>query len=210
MAASASRLSSILSSDNTRISFVYVYPRISLLQRGMGVSMKILSMLLLLISCSSFAGGRDLPTADYVDIPSYLGKWYTISSLPQFFTRNCVGQTAEYGLINEQTISVLNTCLKKKGTTKISGQAVVKNAATNAELIVTFNSFFTRLFRVKGDYTIVKLDAKYRYVLVGDHKRKSMWILSRTPTMPEADYNDYVSFAEAQGFPVKNLVLSKF
>lgn len=173
--------------------------------------MKIIAMLMFVLSCSSFAGGgRDLPTADYVDIQRYLGKWYTISSLPQFFTRNCVAQTAEYGLINEQTISVLNTCLKKKGKTTIKGQAVVKNAATNAELIVTFNSFFTRLFRVKGDYTIVKLDKNYRYVLVGDHKRKSMWILSRTETMPEADYKEYVSFAEEQGFPVKNLVFSKF
>ncbi len=172
--------------------------------------MKIIFMLLLVLSCSSFAGGRDLPTAEYVDISRYLGKWYAISSLPQFFTRNCVAQTADYGVINEQTISVVNTCLKKKGKSQISGQAVVKNAATNAELIVTFNSFFTRLLRVKGDYTIVKLDSEYRYVLVGDHKRKSMWILSRTPVMPEALYQEYVSFAEAQGFPVKKLILSKF
>lgn len=173
--------------------------------------MKKLMILLLTLSFQVMAGGgRDLPTAEYVDIDRYLGKWYAISSLPQFFTRNCIGQTADYAAINPQTISVVNTCLKKNGQSVIKGQAVVKNAATNAELIVTFNSFFTRLFRVKGDYTIVKLDPEYRYVLVGDKKRNSMWILSRTKVMPENDYVEYVDFANEQGFPVDKLVRSKF
>ena len=176
-----------------------------------GVYMKKLMILLLTLSFQVMAGGgRDLPTADYVDIERYLGKWYAISSLPQFFTRNCIGQTADYDAINPQTISVVNTCLKKKGSSVIRGQAVVKNASTNAELIVTFNSFFTRLFRVKGDYTIVKLDPEYRYVLVGDKRRKSMWVLSRTKTMPEADYQEYVNYAKELDFPVENLVLSTF
>jgi apolipoprotein D and lipocalin family protein len=176
-----------------------------------GVYMKKFMILLLTLSFQVMAGGgRDLPTADYVDIERYLGKWYAISSLPQFFTRNCIGQTADYDAINPQTISVVNTCLKKKGSSVIRGQAVVKNASTNAELIVTFNSFFTRLFRVKGDYTIVKLDPEYRYVLVGDKKRKSMWVLSRTKTMPEVDYQEYVNYAKELDFPVENLVLSTF
>lgn len=174
--------------------------------------MKSIIALLFVLSLPVHAGGgRDLPTADYVDIQRYLGKWYAVAALPQFFTRSCVGQTAEYGLINSQTISVLNTCLKKNGKrSTIKGQAVVANAATNAELIVTFNSFFTRLFRVKGDYTIIRLDPEYRYVLVGDKRRKSLWILSRTPEMPEDDYQSYVQTALELDFPVKRLVRSEF
>lgn len=170
-----------------------------------------ISVMALLFSLAVFAGGsRELPTADHVDINRYLGRWYTITSLPQFFTRNCVGQTADYGLINEHTISVLNTCYKKKGTSKIKGEAVVVNAETNAELVVTFNSFFTRLFRVKGDYTIIRLDPEYRYVLVGDKKRNSLWVLSRSPSMPEAELADYIKTAEELDFPVKRLAPSKY
>lgn len=172
--------------------------------------MKALTLFLLAFHLTAFAGGRDLPTADHVEIDRYLGKWYAISALPQFFTRKCVAQTADYGLINSQTISVLNTCLKKRGKSTISGQAVVKNAQTNAELIVTFNSFFTRLFRVRGDYTIIKLDPQYRYVLVGDHKRSSLWILSREKEMPESDYAEYVALAKELGFATDRLVRSQF
>jgi apolipoprotein D and lipocalin family protein len=166
--------------------------------------------ILLLVSCTTFAGSGELPTANYVDIERYLGKWYAVTSLPQFFTRDCTAQTAEYGIINSQTISVVNTCIKKKGSTDIKGQAVVKNAATNAELIVTFDSFFTRLFRVKGDYTIIRLDPQYRYSLVGSKNRKSLWLLSRTPVVPEEVYESYVAEAQRLGFPVAKLVRSQF
>ncbi len=151
-----------------------------------------------------------LTTASYVDVNRYIGKWYAISSLPQFFTRHCLGQTADYEIIDEKSISVLNTCLKGKGTTTISGKAVVKNPKTNAELVVTFNNFFTRLFRVKGDYTIIKLDENYEYVMVGSKDRRSLWIMSRRPDMPEEVLNEYKEFAEKEGFNISRLVESEF
>jgi apolipoprotein D and lipocalin family protein len=174
--------------------------------------MKILVLLFTLLLCqTACAGGsRDIRTASYVEINRYIGKWYAVSSLPQFFTRKCLSQTADYGIINSQMISVLNTCYKAKGTNNIKGQAVVTNAATNAELEVTFNNFFTRLFRVRGDYNILKLDENYRYVMVGSRDRKSLWIMSRTPSIEAEVYKAYIEEAKNQGFPIEKLVLSKF
>jgi len=162
----------------------------------------IILLILFSITSCSWAGGGELRTVDHVDVPRYIGKWYAISSLPQFFTRKCLGQTADYAIINTQTISVLNTCLKSKGKTTITGEAVVTNAQTNAELDVRFNNFFTRLFRVVGDYNIIKLDKDYRFVTVGSRDRKSLWIMSRTPTMPQNIYDEYIKDALAQGFSV--------
>jgi apolipoprotein D and lipocalin family protein len=172
---------------------------------------KVLTIVLLLLSFVACASNSaPLPTADFVDVEKYVGKWYAISSMPQFFTRNCKAQTAEYGIINAQTVSVLNTCIKEKGQTTIKGEAVVVNAQTNAELEVTFNNFFTRLFRVKGDYTIIKLDKDYKFVLVGSKDRKSLWILAREKTMPEEIYKSYVEFAKINEFPVEKIIKSEF
>lgn len=152
-----------------------------------------------------------LPTPEYVDINEYVGKWYAITSMPQFFTRNCVGQIAEYEVINSTTISVLNTCIKKNGSQKsISGKAVVANPRTNAELTVTFNNFWTKLFRVKGDYTIIKLDDSYSSVLVGSKNRKSLWILARTPYLSEEIRKEYLDYAKSLNFDTSNLIESKF
>lgn len=172
--------------------------------------MKLFLVVSLLVSPLCLAKRAALPTASSVNIKRYIGKWYSIAALPQFFTRNCIGQTADYGIINEKTISVLNTCLKEDDISTIKGQAVVINTASNAELQVTFDTFFTNLFRIKGEYNIIKLDEDYKYVLVGSRNRKSLWIMSRTPSMPEDEYNVYVQKALDLGFPVEELELSKY
>jgi len=176
-----------------------------------GYFMKFIMGLIFTLSwLNVFASQRELKTVSYVDINRYIGKWYAVSSLPQFFTRKCLAQTAEYEIINSQTISVFNTCLKKDGSNNIKGQAVVTNGATNAELDVTFNTFWTRLLRVKGDYNIIQLDKNYKYVMVGSRNRKSLWIMSRTTSVPADVYEAYVKEAKELGFPVEHLVISKF
>ena len=171
---------------------------------------KILLALLLALSFTAFAG-ETLPTPSQVDIAKYIGKWYAVSALPQFFTRKCVAQTAEYDILSANSISVLNTCIKKNGkTTDIFGKAVVADPKTNARFVVTFNNFFTKLFRVKGEYVIIKLSPGYDTVLVGSTDRKSMWILSRTPAIDEDTFLEYKTFAKKLGFRTDKLVDSKF
>ncbi len=152
-----------------------------------------------------------LPTAKDVDVARYIGKWYVISSLPQFFTRNCEGQTAEYSILNEKTISVHNICYKENGKTKdIRGKGVIQDAPNNARLIVTFDSFWTRLFRVKGDYVIIKLGEGYDTVMVGSTDRKSLWIMSRTQTMDPTTLIEYKTLADTLSFPVTQLQTAKY
>ena len=172
--------------------------------------MKILLALSIFFSLNLFASDS-LPTASHVDIDQYVGKWYAISSLPQIFTCQCVAQTADYAIKTSKSISVLNTCIKKNGSTKtINGEAVVANPKTNAELLVTFDNFWTKLFKVKGDYTIIKLDESYSTVLVGSKDRRSLWLMSRTPYLNEDVKKDYIKFAKTAGFDTSKLVDSKF
>lgn len=176
--------------------------------------MKILTIFLgILLTNLTFAASdlKPLPTAPFVDVGRYVGKWYVITTLPQFFSKSCLGQTAEYKILSPNSISVLNTCFKKnKNTGTISGKAVVTNARTNSELVVTFDSFFTKLFNVKGDYNIIFIDPNYEFVMVGSRNRKSLWIMSRKPSMPPDTLQRYISYARSIGFDISKLVPSKF
>jgi apolipoprotein D and lipocalin family protein len=172
--------------------------------------MKKLMILMTLLTLTTGALAHSVATTDVVDIKKYIGKWYAVSSLPLFFSRGCSSQTAEYDIIDEKTISVKNTCIKPGKKKLIWGKAVVTNPATNSELYVQFNTWWARWFNVKGDYNIVKIDPNYDYVMVGGNNRKSLWIMSRRPYMPEDIYEQYVNYAKELHFPVQNLVKSTY
>lgn len=172
---------------------------------------KIILCLSLLFSICTFAKPGPLPLASDVDISRFVGKWYTITSLPQFFTRNCEGQTAEYGIINEKTISVHNVCYKENGTTKDqSGKGVVRGILNKAQFTITFDSFWARLFRAKGDYNIIKLGESYDTAMVGSSNRKSLWIMSRSPSIDPTILQNYKDEAHALGFSTEQLKSSKY
>jgi apolipoprotein D and lipocalin family protein len=131
--------------------------------------------------------------------------------MPQFFTRKCVGQTAEYKVVSEKVISIQNVCIKEDGsTTDINGFGTVKNAPNNSRLEIMFNKFWLKLFKVKGEYVIIKLDSGYDSVLVGSTDRKSLWVLSRTPSIDPDTLAEYLSFASTLGFNVNKLQRSNY
>ena len=138
-----------------------------------------------------------LTVVDAVDLQRYLGKWYEIASYPAWFQKECTGSTAEYSLLPDGKIQVVNRCRKGSldGPLKESkGKAEVVDTATNAKLKVWF------FWPFKGNYWIIDLDPDYRWAVVGEPSREYLWILSRTPIMDEAVYQTILSRLPAKGY----------
>lgn len=141
----------------------------------------------------------DPRTVATVDLQRYQGTWYEIGSIPQWFSRGCTGTTAEYGIQDDGTVRVRNSC--RLGA--LEGPEIVANGTaraeddTNAKLSVTFDGRDDA-----GDYWILALADDYSSVLVGGPERDALWILSRERTLPEATVEAYLDQAEADGFPV--------
>jgi len=147
----------------------------------------------LVLFYSGHALADDLPpltVVDRVELERYLGKWYEIASYPAWFQKGCTGSTAEYSMLPKGKIRVLNRCFKESldGPIKESrGKGIVVDKETNAKLKVGFFLWF------KGNYWIIDLDPDYQWAVVGEPKRKYLWILSRTPTMDETAYAGIIS-----------------
>lgn len=142
-----------------------------------------------------------LASVNSVDLKRYIGKWYEIARYPNRFQRACASDTtAEYELKPNGKVGVVNTCRKSDGSIKkASGTAKVVDPS-NARLKVTF------FWPFYGDYWIIGLDPEYRWAVVGEPHRKYLWILSRTPHMPEADYQRAVEQARAAGYDPQRLI----
>lgn len=124
---------------------------------------------------------QTLETVKQVDLNRYLGTWREIARLPNWFQEQCVGDvSAEYHLLDDGHLEVINRCLEKDGhVDEAQGIARVVDAATNAKLEVSFVSLFGwNLFW--GDYWILDLGDDYEYSVVGEPSRKYAWILART------------------------------
>ncbi len=144
-----------------------------------------------------------LDTVQNVDLSRYLGKWYEIARLPQFFERNCVGVTAEYSLKPDGKIEVKNSCRNKTCDSPIS-QAIamgrVAEPGNDSKLKISF------FLGIEGDYWILDLEQNYQYAVVGTPNRKTFWILSRTPTLSDSIVNTLIAKFQTQGFALENII----
>lgn len=143
-------------------------------------------------------------SAEYIDLRRYLGRWYEIARLPTSYQKRCVSDvTASYGVIGKRgPLAVVNQCRQADGRMRAaSGVARVVDGRSNARLKV---SFAPRLLRwlpwLWGDYWILMVDADYRYALVGTPDRRSLWLLSRTPSLADADWERLIACARAQAY----------
>ena len=144
----------------------------------------------------------ELKTVEYVDVKRYMGTWFEIARFPQRFEKGLVGITANYTLLPDGKVSVLNRGYKQdfNGNLKtIKGKAQVVDTATNAKLKVSFFWPFT------ADYWILELGKDYEYAAVGEESRKYLWILSRTPQMDETVYNGLLKRLQDKGFDISRL-----
>ncbi|WP_240676041.1 lipocalin family protein [Botryobacter ruber] len=163
-----------------------------------------ITAVLIAIAVSSCGNHPPLETVPAVDLKRYAGRWYEIASIPQRFSRGCHCTTAEYKLNSEGYVEVYNACRKNSSTgevSDVSGKAFPVEGSNNSKLKVQF------FWPFKGDYWILELADDYSHVLVGSPDRGSLWVLSRTPAMDEATYQQLVEQARKKGFPVAKLEL---
>jgi len=163
----------------------------------------LLIFLIALTGCSS----SDKPpptTAKFVNIKKYLGKWYEIASLPNYFQRGCRCTNAQYKWLGNNKISVLNQCIK--GSDKKYSQAKATAWPVNTNNSKLKVQFF---WPFKGDYWIIYLQKNYQYVLVGSPNYEYLWILSRKKSLPKPIIKRLISIAQKKGFDTNKLRFTK-
>jgi len=155
------------------------------------------ALLMFSVAVAAAAKAPPLGVVEEVDLDRYLGTWFEIASYPAWFAKNCTGVTAEYSVRERGGISVVNRCHKGAldGPLKEArGRAKVVDPVSHAKLKVSFFGPFW------GNYWILELDPDYRWVVVGEPKRKYLWILSRTPTLDQATLDGILSRLPEKGY----------
>ncbi|MBU6214983.1 MAG: lipocalin family protein [Acidobacteria bacterium] len=144
-------------------------------------------------------------TVPSVELERYLGTWYEVGSVKQFFSVGLVNTKAQYSLNSNGTVRVENSgnyFAANGPESRIVGAAAPVDS-TNAKLNVSFAGPPSP--NPPGNYWIVDLDADYQWAIVSDPTGTSGFLLSRTRQVSPELYAELLERAAAKGVAVANL-----
>ena len=160
-----------------------------------------LSCLIALSACLGMP--EKVKPVDSFELPKYLGKWYEIARLDHSFERGLSQVTAEYSMLDDGGVSVLNRgfSIEENEWSEATGKAYFVESEDQGYLKV---SFFGPFY---GSYVVFELDREnYQYAFVSGPDTDYLWLLSRTPTISPELKARFISSAEAKGFDSSKLI----
>ena len=163
-----------------------------------------LSTLAALAGCATQppAGLAPVTLVQNVDLPRFMGDWYVIASIPTWFERDAHNPKDSYRLDPDGTIPTTFSfnADSTDGPLKTYGsRGYVLDPATHAVWGQQY------VWPIKADYRISYLSPDYTRTVVTREKRDYVWIMARTPTIPEAELQRLIAFVGTQGYDTGKL-----
>ena len=62
------------------------------------------------------------------------------------------------------------------------------------------------IWPIKAEYRIVYLDEAYQTTIIARNARDYVWLMSRSPNMPDAEYKGFVEQIKNMGYDTNKLV----
>lgn len=163
---------------------------------------------LLLISLVFVSGCTGLPKnvepVSEFEVDRYLGQWYEIARLDNYFERGLSNITATYSMRKDGGVVVANRGYseKKSKWQASTGKAYFVGDEKIGHLKV---SFFGPIY---ASYAVFELDkADYQYAFVSGNSTDNLWFLSRTPMVSVESMEQFKSRAGELGFDINELII---
>ena len=164
--------------------------------------------IMLLITTLLLTGCLGMPKAvtpvTHFELDRYLGKWYEIARLDHSFERGLDNVTAAYSMREDGGVKVINRgySATEKAWNSAEGRAYFVESNDTGYLKV---SFFGPFY---GSYVVFYLDKEqYQYAAVSGPDNSYLWLLSRTPELPDNIIAKFKTMAKARGFDLSELII---
>lgn len=153
-------------------------------------------------ACRSGNVKPSIPTAAPVDVDRFMGDWYVIAHIPSFPEREAYRAVESYARMPDGRIQT--TFRFRKGALDgpektMHPVGTVKPDGGGAVWDMQF------VWPIQAEYVIAWVDAEYQQTIVGRSKRDYVWLMARTPQIPEADYQARVRQIQALGYDVSKI-----
>ena len=146
-------------------------------------------------------GRIDRTTVPDLDLKRYMGTWYEIARLENRFERGMIAVKAQYRLLDDGTVEVVNSGVCPTGGERKISVGRARKGSCPGQFRVSFAGVFS------SDYNIMELGKEYQWALVGSRSASYLWILSRTPSMDKDTLEEIRIKAQERGYDTEQLFM---
>jgi apolipoprotein D and lipocalin family protein len=157
------------------------------------------TLALMLSACSSSPA---IPVAERVDIERFMGDWYVIANIPTSMEKGAHNAVESYRRDADGSIATTFTFRDGAfdGPEKVMHpRGFVRDHESNAIWGMQF------VWPIKAEYLIAHVDAAYTETIIARSRRDYVWIMARTPQLPEADFERLARKVADLGYDVSKL-----
>ncbi len=156
-------------------------------------------VLLALAGCSS---PPPIRTATTVDLERFMGDWYVIANIPTFIETNAYNAMESYRMAGDGTVATTFTFREGgfEGARKTyHPTGYIIDTQSNAVWGMQF------IWPIQADYRIVFVDESYSQTVIGRTARDYVWLMARTPAIPDSDYQRFLTLIAQEGYDISKV-----
>lgn len=145
---------------------------------------------------------QPIKTVEYLDLQRFMGQWYVIANIPTFIEKDAYNAVEIYQQNQDGSITTTFRFNKGSYTGEVSEYhpiATVVDSKTNATWEMQF------IWPFKADYRVVHINSEYSVTIIGRNKRDYVWLMARSPEIPEADFQLLLEKIREYGYDIKKV-----
>lgn len=161
----------------------------------------VVALLFGLTACSVMPPA-DFPRAPRVDLDRFMGTWYVVAHIPPDATADSYNSIERYEQVEPGVIETVFT-YRDGGfdgePERMEPTGYVIEGTNNAVWAMQF------FWPIRLEYTISYVSPDYDTTIIARSARDLVWIMARTPRIPEATYQGLVRRVDDLGYEVSKL-----
>ena len=161
------------------------------------------AMLALLAACASTPpnGLAPVTLARQVDLARFAGTWYVIANIPTMFEGGAHNATEHYVLDADGT---MDTTFSFRAD---AFDGPLKTYHSRGYVLDADHAVWGQqyVWPIRADYRISYVADDYSATIITREKRDHVWIMARSPSLPDAELARLTAFVASQGYDVAML-----
>lgn len=153
-------------------------------------------------ACAGTSDVKPIPPVARVELPRFMGDWYVIAHIPSRIERNAYNAIESYALRPDGRVQTTFRYRNGSFDAPLKTMHPVGTVRPDTGDAIWGMQF---IWPIKAEYVIVYVDEGYTQTIVGRTARDYAWIMARTPTIPDADYQRHLQRLRDLGYDVSKV-----